>query len=90
MELKQKKYYDYPLCKECEVGRVINDTCDYCGAVYTDTYKIIDAMITCGGSFVSNLGRLWKLADSTNKAILEDAFKHYFEKYKHFNKLGDE
>lgn len=44
-------------------------------------YKITDAMINFGGSFVQALGKFWRKADSSNKEKLETAFLEYFEKY---------
>ena len=45
--------------------------------------EIEEAMITFGGSFVAQLGRLFRLADSVNHERLRDAFADYWRKYDH-------
>lgn len=44
-------------------------------------YEITEAMIAYGGSFVSGLGRLWRVADIVNKGKLKDAFPDYWTNY---------
>lgn len=42
---------------------------------------VVEAMIDKGGSFVAGLGRLWRLADPANRAILKTAFPAYWATY---------
>lgn len=44
-------------------------------------FKVLEAMIEHGGSFVSDLGRAWRRADSENHARLYRAFAHYYDQY---------
>jgi hypothetical protein len=46
-----------------------------------------EAMIVYGGAFLSRLGRLWRVADESNRAILETAFKDYFDRYRELAEL---
>jgi hypothetical protein len=46
-----------------------------------DDFAITAAMMQYGGSFVAGLGRLWRQADSENKAILKAAFSGYWRTY---------
>lgn len=47
---------------------------------FTD-WDVTEAMIRCGGSFVSGLGRLYRQADPANKRKLRAAFPDYFRQY---------
>ena len=49
---------------------------------YEKDWWTTEAMIRFGGSFVKGLGNLWRLADTTNRSKLEQAFLNYFEVYK--------
>jgi hypothetical protein len=44
--------------------------------------EIVETMITHGGSFVSQLGKAWRLADVVNRHKLRDAFPEYWESYR--------
>lgn len=44
-------------------------------------WEITEAMIAYGGGFVSQLGRLIRLADTTNKRKLATAFVDYIKQY---------
>jgi hypothetical protein len=44
-------------------------------------YEVTEAMIVYGGSFVSALGKLFRLADSDNEARLKAAFPEYWQRY---------
>lgn len=44
--------------------------------------EIIDAMTSFGGSFVSALGKAWRLADDRNRAALSAAFPEYWKQYR--------
>lgn len=43
---------------------------------------VLEAMTTYGGSFVRGLADLYRLADDTNRRLLEQAFEHYFVEYR--------
>lgn len=45
-------------------------------------YDVTEAMITYGGNFVQQLGRLIRAADSDNKRRLVEAFPEYLEQYR--------
>ncbi len=42
---------------------------------------ITQAMFTFGGSFVSKLGTLWRLADDENRARIKAAWPEYWKEY---------
>lgn len=44
-------------------------------------FEITEAMICFGGGFVSGLGRLWRQADTDNRARLKAAFPEYWHQY---------
>lgn len=44
-------------------------------------WEITEAMIQYGGGFVAHLGKLFRLADETNKAKLKAAFPEYWQQY---------
>ena len=44
-------------------------------------WEITEAMIVYGGSFVSMLGKLYRLADTDNRARLRQAFPEYWAEY---------
>lgn len=46
-----------------------------------DDYKIADAMIRYGGSFVSELGKLFRYADTDNRARIKTAWPEYWQTY---------
>lgn len=46
-----------------------------------DDYRITEAMIRFGGSFVHHLGKLWRAGDAVNQAKLRAAFPEYWEEY---------
>jgi len=45
-------------------------------------FEITNAMYVYGGSFVSALGTLWRLADDDNRARLKAAFPEYWVEYR--------
>lgn len=45
-------------------------------------WQTTEAMIRYGGSFVSHLGELFRMADMDNKRKLVAAFPDYFEEYR--------
>ncbi len=45
-------------------------------------YEITEAMIRFGGSFVAQLGRLFRLADYDNQSRLRAAFPEYWREYR--------
>ena len=47
-------------------------------------YLILDAMSQYGGSFVQQLSRLARVADTTNFAKLKVTFANYWEEYDKF------
>ena len=47
-------------------------------------YLILDAMSTYGGSFVQQLSKLVRVADTTNFAKLKVTFANYWEEYDAF------
>ena len=47
-------------------------------------YLILDAMSTYGGSFVQQLSKLARVADTTNFAKLKVTFANYWEEYDTF------
>lgn len=47
-------------------------------------YLILDAMSTYGGSFVQQLSKLVRVADTTNFAKLKVTFANYWEEYDTF------
>lgn len=47
-----------------------------------DNYEISEAMIFHGGSFVKQLGLLFRLADEDNKRRLLLAFPEYWKQYR--------
>lgn len=47
-------------------------------------YLILDAMSTYGGSFVQQLSKLARVADTTNFAKLKVTFANYWEEYDSF------
>ncbi len=47
-------------------------------------YLILDAMSTYGGSFVQQLSKLARVADTTNFAKLKVTFANYWEEYDAF------
>ena len=49
-------------------------------------YEITEAMIQMGGSFVRLLGKLWRVADTDNRARLKATFPEYWERYAEFAK----
>lgn len=50
-------------------------------------FEVIEAMVTYGGSFVQQLGRLIRLADADNKRRLVEAFPEYIAEYREIAKL---
>ena len=52
-------------------------------------YLILDAMSTYGGSFVQQLSKLARVADTTNFAKLKVTFANYWEEYDRFLPEGD-
>lgn len=50
-------------------------------------YEITEAMIVYGGSFVSQLGTLFRYADVYNAAKLKAAFPEYWTKYQELAEL---
>lgn len=54
---------------------------------YEKNWWITEAMIRRGGSFVAALGKLFRIADSTNQSKLERAFPEYWNEYE---KIGKE
>lgn len=46
-----------------------------------EDYDTTERMIAGGGSFVKQLGALWRLGDPANRAILKAAFPGYWRKY---------
>lgn len=49
---------------------------------YQLNWEITEAMMRFGGSFVKDLGMLWRRGDLSNRRKLEDAFSEYWESYK--------
>lgn len=47
-------------------------------------HEITEAMMALGGSFVSQLGRLFRLADDDNRRRLKAAFPEYWAEYAEF------
>lgn len=45
-------------------------------------YAINEAMILRGGSFVTQLARLWRLGDDDNRMRLKEAFPEYWAAYR--------
>jgi hypothetical protein len=52
--------------------------------------QIVDAMITYGGSFTSQLGKAWRAADQHNREVLENAFSGYWREYREIATLKAE
>jgi len=50
-------------------------------------YQITAAMMTYGGSFVSTLGKLFRMADERNMAKLKAAFPEYWDEYRELAQL---
>jgi hypothetical protein len=53
-------------------------------------YLILDAMSQYGGSFVQQLSKLVRIADTTNFAKLKVTFANYWEEYDRFLPEGDQ
>jgi hypothetical protein len=52
-------------------------------------YLILDAMSAYGGSFVQQLSKLARVADTSNFAKLKVTFANYWEEYDRFLPEGD-
>jgi len=50
-------------------------------------FEITECMILNGGTFVSRLGMLFRVADSENREKLKLAFSEYFQNYEKFAKM---
>ncbi len=75
-----------PDCPTCDGYAFAGHCCPEEGSNYVTNedldWEITEAMIRYGGSFVHSLGRLWRMADSVNKAKLQTAFPEYWIKYR--------
>ena len=75
-----------PDCPTCDGYAFAGHCCPEEGSNYVTNedldWEITEAMIRYGGSFVHGLGRLFRMADATNKAKLQTAFPEYWIKYR--------